>query len=303
MWFAAGCVPISSYFRMFSSCDAAARHHRPQRLDLVAPDVEEARPDRGVQPLVQRRAVVVDVEIVAREGEVREGVRAIHEDLDPLLPRHLHDLPHRENLPGEVGDVRDFDDAGARRDRRAELLDDVVVRRRRHLERDLLEDDPVAPYPLLPCSDHPTVVLVRDDHLVAALEVEPENHGLVGLRRVAHDRHLLGIAAEHARQVAPRRFDLRLEHRPHVVDRDLVRELEVPDHHVENMRRRWTHAAVVQVHQRPVVVKRHLDLRPVRLVIGCLERRLAAHHILGTKERRKCRALEDGERNTCAHHR
>ena len=89
----------------------------------------------------------------------------------------------REDLTGEVRDVRDLDDARARRDRVAELLDDVLVRRRRHLERDLLDHDPIAARPLVPRRDHPPVVLVGDDHFVAALEIQTEDHDLVALRR------------------------------------------------------------------------------------------------------------------------
>ncbi len=98
LWFAAGCVPISSYFRMSSSCSTAAGHQRPERLDLVAPHVEEAGADRRVQPLVQARAVVVAAELVAREREVRERVRAVDEDLDALRPRQLDDLAHRRDV-------------------------------------------------------------------------------------------------------------------------------------------------------------------------------------------------------------
>ena len=63
------------------------------------------------------------------------------------------------------------------------LLDDVGGRGRRHLEGDLLDHDPVAARALVPGGDHPRVVLVGDDHLVAALEVEAEDHDLVAPRR------------------------------------------------------------------------------------------------------------------------
>ena len=62
------------------------------------------------------------------------GMRAIDEDLDVALARQLHDLVHRKDLAGEVGDVRDFDHLGLRRDRVAEHVDEVFLRRRRHLE-------------------------------------------------------------------------------------------------------------------------------------------------------------------------
>jgi hypothetical protein len=53
-------------------------HQRPERLDLLAAYVKEARPDRREQPFVEARAVVVAPQIVAREREVRERVRAVY---------------------------------------------------------------------------------------------------------------------------------------------------------------------------------------------------------------------------------
>ena len=58
------------------------RHERPQLRDLLPPLVQEPRADRREQPLEQARAVVVGAELVAREREVRERVRAVHEHLD-----------------------------------------------------------------------------------------------------------------------------------------------------------------------------------------------------------------------------
>ena len=59
-----------------------------------------------------------------------------------------------------------------------------------------LQDDAVAPRPLLPGRDHARVVLRRVDDLVARLQVDAEDHRLERLGGVARDRHLLGIAAE-----------------------------------------------------------------------------------------------------------
>ena len=78
-------------------------------------------------------------------------------------------------------------------------------------------------------------------HFVAALEIEPEDHDLVRLGRVARDRHLLGVAAEHRRARSRRTtLDARLEHVPHVIHRELVREAEIADHRLEHVRRRRT---------------------------------------------------------------
>jgi hypothetical protein len=52
---------------------------------------------------------------------------------------------------------------------------------------------------------------------------------------VAGDGHLLRVAAEVARQIAPDALDPGLQHGPHVVDRELVAEPEVPDHGIEHV--------------------------------------------------------------------
>ena len=146
-------------------------------------------------------------------------VRAIYENFDAKRASHFHDLPHGHDLPREVRDVCDLDDLSPRGDRRPELLDEIAVRRRWDLERDLLEDDPLAPLALLPRRYHPRVVLIGDHHFVAALEIQPEDHDLVRFRRVAGDRHFLRVAPELAGEVTPNTFHPRLEHAPHVLHR------------------------------------------------------------------------------------
>ncbi len=161
----------------------------------------------------------------------------------------------------------DLDDLGARSDRRLELVDQILLGGRRNLERDLLQDDALPAHPLPPGGQHTPVILVADDDLVAGLEVQPQNHDFVGFRSVPGDRHLLGIAAEILGQVAPHALDAWLEHPPHVIDRELIAELEVPDHLVEHVGRRRRAAAVVEVDHGAIDVESPLDFRPVRLVV------------------------------------
>ena len=66
------------------------------------------------------------------------------------------------------------------------------------------------------------IVLVGDDHLVAALQVDAEDQDLEALGGVAGDRDLLGVAAELVGQVAADALDPGLEDAPHVVGRHLV---------------------------------------------------------------------------------
>ncbi len=196
------------------------------------------------------------------------GVGAVDEHPDVVFPGELDDLPDRKDLPGEVGDVRHLDDASPRGDRPTEDIDEVVGGWRRDRERNLGQHDAIAPHALIPAGEHPPVVLVRDQHFVAALEVEPEDQRLERLGGVAGDRHLLGIAAEVAGQVAPHALDPRLQDLPHVSDRELIAEPQVADHRLEHVGGRGTDATVVEVDHRAIGVERALDLAPVRLVVG-----------------------------------
>src|SRR6266404_2253952 len=123
-------------------------------------------------------------------------MRAIYKDLDSAGLREIHNLFHRHYLPGEIRYVRKLDRLGLWRHRRHYLLGDVMQRRRRDLERHLLENDSFAALALLPRRDHSTVILIRDDNLIAALQIETHDHDLVRLRRVARDRHLFRITSE-----------------------------------------------------------------------------------------------------------
>ena len=262
----------------------ARSHQRPELLDLGLAHVQESGSDGRQRPLVQRCAVVVAVEFVPLEREVIERVRAVHEYLDPERAGHLHDVPHRHDLPREVRDVRDFDDFRLWRDGLPELLHDVGIARRRNLEGDLLEDDPLALHPLLPRRDHPAIVLVREQHLIATLQVEAEDHDLVGLARVADDGHFLRITAELLGEIAPRAFHARLEHAPHVLHGQLVRESQVTNHLLEHVRRRGADAAVVEVDHGAIRVECALDLGPVELVLREFRGRAVSRNGVGTED-------------------
>ena len=154
-------------------------------------------------------------------------------------------------------------------------LGEIVQRRRRHRERDLLQHDAVAAHALIPGVEHAAVVLVGRDDLVARLQVDAELRDLQRLAGVARDRELLGVAAELRREAAAHGLDVRLEDLPHVVHGRLVREVEVALERLVHDARARAAAAVVQVDDRAVERERLLDLAPVGLVCRKL-RRLAS---------------------------
>src|SRR5437762_13064328 len=117
-------------------------------------------------------------------------MRAIDQDFDSSRLREIHNLLHGHYLPGEIRYVRKLDRLRPGRHRRDYLLGDVVQRRRRDLERHLLENDPFATLALVPRCDHSTVILIRYDYLFAALEIDTHDHDLDRLWRAAGSRHL-----------------------------------------------------------------------------------------------------------------
>ncbi len=96
-------------------------------------------------------------------------------------------------------------------------------------------------------------------------------------------------------EVAAHGLDARLEHAPHVLHRQLVREAQVADHLLEHVRRRGRAAAVVEIDHRAVEVERALDLAPVRLVLGGGGRRTAARPLVGTPKVPKCVGPHGGQ--------
>ena len=107
------------------------------------------------------------------------------------------------------------------------------------------------------------------------LEVEAVLRDLQRLARVARDRQLLGVAAELRRQPASRRLDVPLD-QPAVIDRHLIREIQVALVRLVDDGRAGTVVAVVQVDQRAIEHERGLDVAPVELVLRDLVRRAVA---------------------------
>ena len=68
---------------------------RPQIGNPLAPHVQEAGPDRGEQPLVEARAVVVAAQVTDREREVSERVRPVDDGLDATISGQFCRCPPR----------------------------------------------------------------------------------------------------------------------------------------------------------------------------------------------------------------
>ena len=80
----------------FSFADVVVGHaqvgeHGPERRDAILPHVEDAGAERRREPFVQRRAVVVAVEVGDPVLEVRERVRAVDHHGHAARVRHVAD--------------------------------------------------------------------------------------------------------------------------------------------------------------------------------------------------------------------
>ena len=118
---------------------------------------------------------------------------------------------------------------------------------RRDGEFELLQDNAIAAFALLPGSDHARVILIGGDDFIARIELHAELHDLVGLAGVAGDGDFFGIDAEHLRQAAADGFDAGVEHVPHVIGRVHVLNFEIPDFGIHHRLGCGRDAAVVEV--------------------------------------------------------
>ena len=291
-------MPISSNLRMSSSCRCVGGHQRPGARDARLADVQEAGADRRVRPLVQADAVIVAIEVGDLEGEVAEGVRAVHDHGDVARVRHLADALDREDLAGAVGDVADQDQFRLGRDRLLEALVQIV-----HAEGGgtgneiVLRTMPSRRSRWRKVVEHARIVLIGGQDLVAGLQVDAVLRVLQRLAGVARDGHLFGIAAGGGGEMPAHAFDAALQDVDHGVVRPHVAVIEVAPHGLLHGARRRADVAVVQIQDVAVDGEgscgfRSRSPRPGRRLAECVPRRRwrrrgrARSHCPGTRPRR-----------------
>ena len=178
-------------------------------------DVEERRPLRRADPLVQVAGVEGDVERAEVERQHAGGVGAVDERVDAVRAQLSNDPLDREDERGLAGDVIDEQEARAVGDFREHALDDGVGRVDR--EGDVDGDDLRA----VERADEVEgvargVVFVRgDEELVVLVEVERAEDGVDAGGGVGDEGEVVGRSAEEVGQHGAGGVEARL---------DLVRE-------------------------------------------------------------------------------
>src|SRR6185437_3592340 len=104
---------------------------------------------------------------------------------------------------------------------------EIVEAGRGNREGDLLENDSVAAFALLPGCDHVWIVLIRRQDFVTALELYAELNRFESLAGVARDGNFFRIAAEGFRKPPAHSFDTRIENIPHVIGGAQIFDFEV----------------------------------------------------------------------------
>ena len=218
----------------------------------------------AAQPLLEARAVVVALKVAQLEREVRHGLRAVADRHESTLTCQTAKPLHGEKLTGRVRDVAKMQDSGARCNCPFEPLVEVVLRRR-HRERNLRQRDVLASHPLIPRRQHPGVVLIGRQYLVPRLKVEAVLHDLQPFARIPGEGEFLGVASDLVGKPPPHRLEIASE-LPAIIERQLVREVEITLEGFVNNPRSGRAVTIVQVRERPVERERELDLPPEGLV-------------------------------------
>ena len=154
------------------------------------------------------RAPAIEVGLHLGEVDVEEaeGLGAVHDREDTVLPRQRAQLARGEEIADGVGQVGEGDHAGIRRDGLAERLHVEVGSGVRAPGFDLAHRVAEALALGLPGEVVAGVVVAHDHDFVALSQLEPGRHPVVGFAGVAGDEDLLGGDAQEISQAVAGRL-------------------------------------------------------------------------------------------------
>jgi hypothetical protein len=152
--------------------------------------------------------------------------------------------------------------------RGGECLDNLVFALAGHRQRERHQLDAFAGFALPEGVEHPRIVLIGRQHLIARLEVDAELADLQRLRTVPRDRDLLRVHSPCPRQPRPHRLTARRHQCPQHVGRgQRVRFIKMPLHGLLHHSGRRADAPVVQVDHAAVHREGLLRENPEVLII------------------------------------
>jgi len=243
-------------------------HQRPVFFDAVFSHVQHASADGGGEPLVEAGSVEVGIYIRELEWDVGKRVRAIDDAGDAAAARQCTDFLDGEHLAGHEANLRDVDDAGARRDGLLVQDDQIGWIFYGNSEVHLLEYDFFAALALLPGGDHAGIVLRGGEDLVAGSEVDAKLGDLQRFAGVARDGDAFRISAPHASEARADVFNLGLQVMPHAVAGELVAVTYGFDLRIQDGGRRGGHAAIIEIEDGGIVAVGAANGLPVGFVDG-----------------------------------
>ena len=122
---------------------------------------------------MEARAEIIAPQVLLFEIELREGMGAVHDRLDPFRARHFADRFHGCDLARDVNLVRDQNQPRPVGDSFLKSRRELVEVLRRDRDLDQLELQVFALLPLPERRQHPRVILGRGQDFVTGLEVHP----------------------------------------------------------------------------------------------------------------------------------
>src|ERR1700723_487616 len=167
----------------------------PELLNAVAPHIENSSTEGCSEPLVERSAVIVTVQVRKSIMKVAEGVGGLdHPRFAALLSHNRNGAPWQD-VPGDVHHVGYHQQSRLSRQRVGVYPHDLIVRLRVHRDINESIQQPLASRLQFEHVNHRAIILVGEDRFVPWFPVESADHCVKGFGRVTSNDQLLRRAS------------------------------------------------------------------------------------------------------------
>ena len=173
---------------------------RPEIRHLLFLHIQQAGTQRRTQPLMQRAAVIIAVQIGYAELKMRYGMGTIHTNLHPAGMRHIADLSDRQDLAGNIDDVRYQDQLRPGRNGIGIQRYDLFIRSRMVGNRYHLVDYAIAGRHMPQHLHDGAIILLRHDRFIPRLPVLARQYNIQRFRGIPRNGDLLSGTAHQLRQ-------------------------------------------------------------------------------------------------------